>query len=290
MDKNSARFFIAWLILVPVFALNCTRDKNPFKSEDCSVMLYPTQVGNHWEYERIFTYAELNSDPTAENPCVLGTKRGTVHMNIAKVETFDDSVVTYHFLETLIMDEGTYIDDSYYINDTNGLYLYAYRNVGWAIPKRAPLSGILFDDRIFSDAREITRYLTKTYPATHSKSDSITFEDPPVLSLSYPYIKGKQWIYRSSQNPWRIDKKVLLPEVIEVPAGKFSCVKIQWLYDRDENGQWDSDIYFCDYLCEQGLVKRSILFKNLKLLGQDGEIICSTDNKDEFSLRRVEVM
>jgi hypothetical protein len=69
-----------------------------------------------------------------------------------------------------------------------------------------------------------------------------------------------------------------------VPAGNFDCVKMQWLYDLNQDGEWDDDIIFFDYLCGQGIIKRSILVKDLMIVNENFELVGLADSRAESVL------
>jgi len=53
----------------------------------------------------------------------------------------------------------------------------------------------------------------------------------------------------------------------------------------DNNSIWDNDIVFYDYVCEKGLIKRSILFKDQMIIGvHEQEFVGLIDSKDESIL------
>ena len=61
-----------------------------------------------------------------------------------------------------------------------------------------------------------------------------------------------------------------------MPAGTFSCFKVQWLIDLNGNGAFDDNVELHDFIADQGLIRRSILMRDL--------VITSEDSPDSFGL------
>ena len=119
--------------------------------------------------------------------------------------------------------------------------------------------------------------------------DSLIIENPPVLTLVYPPELGFQWLVKDAGNPWRIDKKIIAKETVQVPAGEFVCYKIQHLHDLDGDGKWDEDLFLFDFVSSEGLVKRTAEFKNSKATNEIGEIIGSFDSIEEITLTNLKL-
>ena len=112
----------------------------------------------------------------------------------------------------------------------------------------------------------------------------VTLEDPPVVTLQYPLEPGSHWQMRAEGEPFRIDKEVVGRTEVEVPAGRFDCYVVQWTYPGSPS--LDEQVEFYDYIAAEGLVKRSIITKNVPVTtysdpyGQMGIV----DLRDEFEL------
>ncbi len=243
--------------------LQCDKDKNPIESGLTSYF-YPTAVGNQWEYDRSFSIFNFRPDSgNVSNP--EDTIYSISTMQITNKTVLLDSITAYCFLETITENGITLSDESYYDNRENGFYLVAYHNAqaSTMIPKINPERILSFKGYHFNNIKELKLFFTKPVLQVCPTADSLIYENPPLLCLQYPVEIDSQWTYRESGNPWRIDKKVISKEEIEVPAGRFLCYKIQWLYNMDHDSEWDEDIIFYDWICEKGLIRRSILFKDV---------------------------
>lgn len=275
------------LLIIGLFTVTtgCDKDDNPVGPNNNEDFVYPLQVGNQWEYSRISSTFNFRPNTSNNNQLSEGTTTSSVMIQITKNETINDSVETCVLQETVTGNNRTFVDESCYANRDSGLYFYAYHGSGNVIPKALHHNQILFKGRYFNNVREIISYITKAVPGNYVMNDSLTYEIPPLLSLKYPLEKGSQWTYRYPGQPWRIDKKITGDKKVRVPAGTFVCFKIQWLYDMDHDNEWDNDIVFYDYVCEKGLIKRSVLIKNQMLTGEDGpEPIGLIDSMDESVL------
>jgi hypothetical protein len=278
---------ILCMSLALLFISSCDFDKTPL-NPDKSDYDYPMTIGNQWEYQRTFSYYNIRPDTLTMPPGLDTAITSTIVMKTARQEIIHDSITTFVFQETLTDGSQSLMDESYYANVEGDLYFYAYRNPGFVIPKATAKKRMMFKGMSFSDAREITSFLTRVASANNNLVDSLIYEIPPLLSLKYPLQQGSQWTYRYPGRPWRIDKRVLNKEAVRVPAGEFDCYRIKWLYDLDNDGSWDEDIIFYDYVCEKGLVKRSISYKDLYLTREDSpEPLGVYDAKDESVLTNV---
>ncbi len=281
------RFFIGFLI---VFLAGCTGNKTPIGS-NFENFTFPLKVGNKWEYVREISI--FNIRPDTLDPSIISdtTMYDTTRAEIVREQIILDSISTFVFSEELIEDNQIYRADSYFNNRADGLYFYAYYGPGFVLPKRANRGKFVFKGRTFNSVKEIIALVEKALPQRPSVLvDSLIYEIPPLQSIKYPVRFGSRWVYRRPGHPWAIDKKVVGAEKITVPAGKFSCVKIQWLHDMDDNGEWENDIIFYDYISSHGLVKRSILFKDVIVVPPSGpDPVGYVDVKYDYILKKLRV-
>ena len=263
-------------------ALNCSDNPDNFITTNDS--FYPVQIGNRWVYNR--TFSTFNVRPDSLRFWFPDTSiASAVVVEVTGTATLLDSIKASVFHQTLEEGTLTQVSDHYYANRDSGLYFIAYRGPGNVIPKGSSKGKFLFNGIHFDDLKEITSYIVQSLPRYRVFSDSLIYEIPPLLSLKYPLSVGSEWTFRPAGRPWRIDKRVLRKESVQVPAGMYNCFVIQWLYPTET---WGSSILFLDYVSEIGLVKRSILFKDMIVTGPGGpEQTGLSDNKDESILIRV---
>ena len=80
---------------------------------------------------------------------------------------------------------------------------------------------------------------------------------------------------------------VMGKEEVTVPAGTFECVKVKWLYDIGNDGEWDTDIFVEDYIGEVGLVLREFTILGMITMNEHGEQLGYTDLMDRYTLEAV---
>lgn len=250
--------------------------------------VYPLKIGNKWQYSREVGLFNFRPDTAGVVPPDTARVLSTSTVEILRTETLHDTIETSVFQERLVEGSFTFQSQSYFNNRADGLYFYAYRGVGYVIPLSRRASSISFKGRDFGSVSEVISFIEGSIGIPEVGNDSLLFEDPPLRSLAYPFVIGLQWVYREPGKPWRIDKRILGIETVRVPAGAFACYKIQWLMDISNDGDWDDEIEFFDYISREGLVRRSLLVKDLVVTGPQGpEPIGKVDLREESKLTDV---
>ncbi|RKY84323.1 hypothetical protein DRQ09_08785 [candidate division KSB1 bacterium] len=274
------RFLILLLTTIIIFNTNC--HKNPDDPGEDS-FVYPVATGNYWKYSREFIQFNIHPDSLKALPS--DTLRGTSEVKVISKVSLSNSTEAYMFLERLF-ENGKYIEsNSYFNNHKNGFYLYAYSGNSSASPfKIAAGKRIYFNGYEFYNVRDIFSLITEKSNYFLNSSDSIHYENPPLICLHYPIKVGVRWVYRVRGNPWLCEKKVIGEEVVKTPAGEFNCFIIKWLIDMDDNGEFDSNIEFFDYISEKGLIIRSIIIRGMILKDEKRKKLGSFDSKDEYVL------
>jgi len=283
MKKN-----LSWIIIIIVilFFVGCNIFHSDNNNQQNSDFKYPLSIGNSWQYEKLFT---LDFDS-------LATYNGlsdTTYYSSGLVEIIDNEVIfdtldAYNFETTIDEDGNIFTGNEYYNNNDDGLFCYGYTNPSMITPKvEQEYAYIMFKNKKFNNVTEIINWIEKGYYGNeYSKEDSIFFD--PVKSLDYPLEEGKQWIYRTETydgEPFRIDKKILEWDEIEVTAGKFNCWKIQWFVNPFGSvPNWDENIIWFDYISEEGLVKRILEFNGMECYDEDGIFLGYMDCIEETTL------
>ncbi|MCP4584151.1 MAG: hypothetical protein GY839_21270 [candidate division Zixibacteria bacterium] len=275
MIKLSSIILALFLLAI---CLSCSLGTDPAIS-----FIFPLEIGNRWEYSRTFSYTNIRPDTFEISP---DTWRAEAILEINSLDHIflpenspPEFIEAYHLREEYIDDDtSVYEGDAYYRNAIDGLYSY---NSG-SIPIWLSDNTIIpenFTIGIFS-INDVMLF------KNNSTLDTIIYNAIPQKILYYPIDMGSQWRLRDREDNsgFRIDKKVVGSEVITVPAGEFVCVIIQWLYDFDRDECWDDDIEFYDYLCEVGLIKRTILFKDNTWPSEYGENLGLVDSITEIVL------
>jgi hypothetical protein len=274
----------ALIVIVALLVSGCKKDDNPTVS-DSGPFKYPDSIGNQWEYDRTFSTVIIHPDSTEQSHPVDTSVTSTVTMKVIRKDTLRNSIEAYLFQENITENNRNIVGETWYVNSDSGLSIYAYRGAGLLIPKSGSGKRFSFNGRYFSSVREITSYVTQETSKTFIPSDTIMYEVPPVVSLKYPLTNNSEWTYRSSGNPWKINKKIVGTEQIEVPAGKFDCFKIVWFFDINNDSQWDENIEYTDYICDKGLIRRTVVYKGITVVDQENPTGYSiSDMKDESVL------
>ena len=274
------------LILTIIFITGC--DKDPTGPRG-SGFIYPLKVGNQWEYDRTFSTFNFRPDSSNDDQYNDINITSSVIIEIIRREPTPDSIDVFVFQETLNENDRPLVSNSFYANLDSGLYFYGNSGPAYVTPKASLNNRFLFKGRYFNNIREITSYITNAVPKNYILiGPSMSENPPPLQSLKYPIYIGSQWTFRNSGNPWLIDKKIINYEKVTVPVGSFVCIKVQWLFDIDTDNVWDEDIIFYDYICKKGLIKRSIVFKDIIATGElNPEPLGLIDVRDESILTKL---
>jgi hypothetical protein len=224
----------------------------------------------------IFT---LDFDSLAtSNGFIDTTYYGTGSVEIITNEIIFDSIAVYNIATTTTETGNVFTGNEYYNNNDNCLFSHGYTNSSMITPKRNKnLAFIIFDNKKFSSVREVFDYIERGIIKNYSSNNDSIYYDP-VKCLEYPLREDNEWTYRTSNNPFRINKAIIGLESIDVPAGHFNCWKIQWTYPESS---WNDDIEFYDFISKYGLVKRVIDFKNSECYDEEGNFIGYFDSKEE---------
>jgi len=256
-------FFLVLLIT------SCKKDTNPI-IPNSDTFLYPLEVGNKWEYDRHFATFNYRKKDSIDYP------------------RYDDSIHYYSKIVVEVVGKKTILDsikasiiqsfetsssmrsfwsEQYYCNQDNGLFLHGHRfNIGGGngLPKLINSEKIIFKGKEFNSIDEIIQSLDFILPKAYSIcSDSIIYNNPPLMVLAYPIINSGEWIFRQSNEPFAINKRVLGKENITLLSRVFLCHKIEWLYDLNNDNKWDEDISVVDFYADEGLIKRTFFVKDL---------------------------
>jgi hypothetical protein len=256
---------ILLLITASVFVTSCFFEDNDYSWQERKGFTFPLKVGNRWEYVRKLSYTNFRPDSIA-NSLKDTLLVSPLIKEIVMTETLKDSIDTYVFHERSNNNDRIYEADTYYHETETGLYLIAYHHSGELSLKPSNTGQLSFKGMYFNSVNEIFDWIDELSAAAKIVSDSLYYEYHWPISLKYPLDIGMQWTYRPEI---RIDKKVEGVEKIHVPAGTFTCYKIRWLYDMDQNGVWDDNLTITDYICSKGLISRYIQAKNVSYYIED---------------------
>ncbi len=276
---------IVILGLIFITQTSCIFDSN---DSDDEAFNYPLTIGNSWQYQRtLYSYIKPDSGFTDEY-IDTALYESTMNAEVARKVELNNGIQAYQITGVVKENFGSFVVDYYYSNKTDGLYLYAHRNSAMHLPKKTQGKKYTFNGRHFSSLQELSAYVQQysgvNFGLSKSSSDSLLYEEPPVKTLAYPMEIGTEWTYRKDNNPWRMDKRVTDLVNLELDCGTFDCYEIRYLYDLNDDGNWDNDIWILDFIGKKGLVKREIHLLNVATTTQNSEIIRRHDMIDTYWL------
>jgi len=227
---------------------------------------YPLRVGQIWKYSG--SYYSFNCRPESLAAYHFFSAEFVSTVQVMQKTKLLDTLDVYSFKETAI-ESGihAYQTWNYFNNRPDGFYCYAYGGTSSMMQPRkiAPTQyQLTFHGKTFDDIKELIGPSLISLSGLAPQADSITnIEDPPVRCLKYPPIAGSEWPVKVLPEVMSIKKKAIDRVQIQVPAGIFTCARIQWLYDLGSDGSWDSDIEAYDYISQIGLVKRTRIYHDV---------------------------
>ena len=266
-------------IVLAVLVGGCSNPSDPEWAPDYR---YPLELGRSWEYTRVFTVEpsdSLSAVPSDTAYCYCTAE-------VVRLDTLSMRVDAYVLRETGVEDTVASWDlETFYRNDSDGLYMLAYEpGASLVNPKPQGRAQILFKGMYFSSVREIASHVVGIAECMGERPDSLIYEDPPVRALKYPLRVGSSWNYRQTGNPWRIDKEVTGTEQVDVPAGSFDCFVVKWSIDISDDGEWDNEIEFIDYIATEGLIRRWLAFSDMIAIGPEGDTLGVCHSSDDSQL------
>ncbi len=253
---------------------------------------FPLRIGNSWEY--LSDYLQIVD--IQANEVVLDTLQAAYDLEVARRETILDTLACYRVVETVAPGS---VDPrsraNYYRHADDALYLHAYTVGGFigfagVTPKERPRPVVTLRGWPLADLGLPMRSMGAS-SASSALDDSLVVETPAVVSYEYPLHVGQQWTYREPGHPWAVDKRVVGETFVSVPAGVYECLIVQWLIDIfDEDGEWDEDIEWFDYVHSGQIVKRSLTVHDVLVWGDDpSEPIDTLDMWEVVTLTEADV-
>ena len=275
---------ISVLLLAGILFSGCNNNNVP------DVQSYPFKTGSVWAYQA--SISEYNFRPLVSG---IAFRETTFYWS-ARVEVLgevmlQDSVHTWELRSTENFNSSSSAGINYYTQRNDSLYLFAYSGgSSLPMPKQPLQVRYRLMNRSYGSVRELLSLSDENFVRSSSTvSDSVIVETPSPKTLVFPLKEGLSWTYREHGHPFFIGKKITGTESVTTPAGSFSTYNLQWSWDMDENGVIDTNITGTDNITDKGLVKRSIVIRNLALVTEvDPETpVAYIDVKEEYSVTSV---
>lgn len=197
--------------------------------------IFPLKTGNSWKYYSLIEQYDSNGTLIykGENHHYWDVLKDTLINGTTcfKIQLIDSSFTNAIFRQNV-----------YYANTGTGFYAIAAeegKNVG-LYPKTAdPLSHLSPGNM---------------QPGSFGKTGGLFFPDSALFLLKYPMKTGDKWESNEYGNDHSFQRKYLSKETITVPAGKFTCMKVQ-LNDGQSEDPVQSNPLVLYYYGTKGLTK-----------------------------------
>ena len=244
---------ILLLMLFVLIIMSCTEDPDPDEN-----VIFPLVIGNRWSYQEIERF--YNFDPPSLAEEFPDSTLDYSYQEILRTEILYDTLETYVIASYI--NERFLHSEEYYCNESNGFFRQAYEYFGKRdkIPRNG--SKLLFEGKYFTNMQEIIFYIRNEIKNVRL----FNYDDPPRKYIEYPLENGLQWTVYENEHQ-RVDRKVICFETIEVPAGLFSCCKMEVLFFDNTNG-YRVDTQTFHYFSSIGLIKTITSVKNIQYIDE----------------------
>ena len=265
-----------WAIMARDSAVNKKSATFSFTTRS-TLAKYPMATGNRWEYRH-------ETSVTGQTFSLHSTLYYL--MEVTGVESswptqpaFGQKMVSADFQNTRFDSSKTV-----YAQLGDGLYVLAHEGLGGPVPASAMNDMTCrFNGVEYASVNDLLRTFVDDGRTFAKRPDELIVENPPLKAYMYPLAVGDHWIFRDS-DPFRVEKTVTGFEIMTVPAGEFGCFVIDRTYDKDGDGEADTDVSYQDYIAEQGLVKRTVLLEDVEFVNPGTGVVIIADVHDEYEL------
>lgn len=277
---------ILGFVLTFLISAACENEDEP----TLATFQFPTEIGNSWKYA--YQMSSNNWEPAGAGAGYGINMFDTGTTEIVSLDTLNDGTIYYRFETEWISRDNPNPSIRHLGNNDNGMYLYGYSNIYRTGPPKVNANEngyLIFKGQKYRNYNELYSIIiqsVKGISVARVTGNGLTIEERPIKELTYPLLVGKQWVYRdvNLNDAWDMDKKILKIENVTVPAGKFICFRIEWFWDIDDDGVWDTDITGYDYLAPIGYLKRQFDWTGIIQTDELGDTIGTFDSRDTYEL------
>ncbi len=236
---------------------------------------FPAQVGNSWEYRRIFSvvvYDTVNGDTTEYS------MEDSLHEEFEAIDTL--AGWECYRLKRVFFEEGNTFSETWWYAHPDSALLWIANLQGY-VSKRSEKSKmdvkLWFRERSFDNPRQLARYLheAKYYGESHSKADT-SYWYPPKKLFIYPLDIDANWVAMTV--PWLEQREIMAEDSIIVPAGTFFTLAMEIVSDRMQG----SDSWY-NWIADKGIIKDVSIMRGTAT-DINGNIIGYYDSEDTYEL------
>ncbi len=262
-----------WVLLF----IQCDREKDIVQLFD----KYPTSLGNQWMYDYFSQFIPYDSNGIP-NP------QETISFSVeVYVEIDDEDFLLNDTLRTIRLVSYSLNSTArkaygFYTNDTDGLLHHASQGVSYPVLAKKSEISIIPE---FTGMPEFP-FISPTSWINIS-SDSIFVFNPPNKSLHYPPSVNSTWSFVNN-NFVEIHKSIIGITDVDVPAGKFECYEVKYIYIRSNIDSSQSVVNY-EYYAKEGLIKRTSTHKNILLVNPTGDIFGAGDAEITSELKEYSI-
>lgn len=279
--KKSYLFLCPFLFTVCGFLLIGCGSKKSTKpgppSGNLTIERFPAEVGNSWEYRRMF-YSVIY-DAADGHIIEEDLHTDSLHCEFLRIDTLR-GWECYKYGSQLFQDENTFSDTVWYAHPDTAFLTIAYTShsgVG-PPPKSSGEIRLKFGERYFNNIGELKLYLYQMRNSVFaSTSSDTTFLEPPRKLFIFPLTVGTQWVASVGLFGKIQEREVVDEESVHVQAGDFVALKVRIITGWPEQ-QW------YQWITGQGIIKDSAHLDAIPLYGEFGELIGYVESYDKYEL------
>jgi hypothetical protein len=280
---NISKFLLIVLILFSACSSDeIVNNNNSGVIIDTSTFTYPFTNGSIWNYQRIYSIENIRPDSIIHYFNELLTF-GNGYISILYDTSINNISVKCFFekyTEYFQNDSNTWYSRNYFGNYDTALICYAYRFTGGGSGMPFGLNqGLQFkkNNLTFRSIKDIFRYFDYGI-INRPFIDTLIILNPPLTSLKYPIVTGKQWLFKNIPELSPIYKKYISFVTICGAGECTSCMKTQrdWTVFNDD--------FFYDYYSKFGQLRRDYLFKDMILINEYGDTLGFFDSRDVYNV------
>jgi hypothetical protein len=268
-----------------------TTTSSVWRFSTSSSFTFPTATGNQWEYNRLWVFDNREPGEPVIEDTIFGTSTVTITGPATLADTLETIAVLTEWDET---PGGTGSATDFWLEQSDGLYSAAYDNP-WVGPPKRQVDGAVYYEikgHRFANLDDLYRALRTGMSSSYVKFGiDTTLESPPVRKLAYPLEIGHPWDFRSTDlgHEWNMEKEIIDLDTVSLPIGTFEYYIVEWRWDMDRDGVWDTDISGYDWVSGGGTIKRMFDYPPVIYTNELGDSLGVLESSEEYMLIEYEL-